>query len=369
MLPGDVRTHYVVVACDECGLTFAQDLPAAAEYERYYRANLKYTYEGSRDASEALLAMYEGSAELVDARLSERAGTRDKRDARVLDIGCSTGELLALFQRSGYRCLTGVDPTPECREIAKQLYGLEIRTQVLSELSSENPYDVVLFANILEHIPDLNDAIRRIASLLSDDGLLFIQVPDAAHFGVNMQEPFFEFSIEHINYLTEVSLANLLAKANLSCVTLRHDLLAYNTISYPVITSLWEKAQKGPRGRVVSDTGPIRGYIEKGENRLAEIRRGIDSLVASGEPVVIWGVGSLTARFLATTSLERANIIGFVDSNRGHHGKRLLGREISPPSSLIGRTETVFVSTFVYGAEIRNTLEREMLYEGRIVTI
>lgn len=368
LLPGDVLTHYVVVACDDCGFTFARDLPSAAEYETYYRTNLKYTYEGSRDASEALLSMYRGSVALVDHRLASEG--LDRSEIRVLDVGCSTGELLALFQRSGYQRLEGVDPTPECREIAKQLYGLDIRTAVLSELRADDPYDVVLFANTLEHIPDLRDALERLVSLVRKDGLIFIQVPDAAHFGVNVAEPFFEFSIEHINYFTATSLANLLSGVGMSPIAIRHDRLSYKTISYPVITSLWRKTPELPTADTrTSDTTHIRAYIETGKLRLAELSERIDALVASGEPVIVWGVGSLTARFLATTNLARAQIAGFVDSNRGHQGKQLLGKEIAAPSSLAGRTETVFVSSFVYGEEIRSTLENEIRYRGRIVTI
>jgi hypothetical protein len=135
-----------------------------------------------------------------------------------------------------------------------------------------------------------------------------------------------------------------------------------------VITSLWRKSG-GAAERRVSDTSAIRAYVERSDTRLDELRRAIDEVVATGEPVVIWGVGSLTARFLATTNLSKANIAGFVDSNSGHHGKRLLEREIAPPSSLAGKEVTVFVSSFVYGAEIRRTLETEMRYRGRIVTI
>jgi SAM-dependent methyltransferase len=360
ILPGDVRTHYVVVSCAGCGFAFARDLPTAEEYESYYRTNLRYTYEGSRGAADALFAIHQGSFELVDRHLSHA------KERHILDIGCSTGELLALFQRAGYARLTGVDPTPECSEIAKRLHGVDVTTAVLSEISAEQPYDVVLLANVLEHIPNLRQAMQRVGSVLRSDGLLFVQVPDAAHFGADFREPFLEFSIEHVNFFTETSLANLLDE--FSAVEVRHEVVAHKGVSYPVITSLWRKSGAG-QPRMVSDTSALRTYVERSNARLEELRRTIDELVAGGEPLVIWGVGSLTARFLATTNLAKANIAGFVDSNSGHHGKRLLDREIAPPSSLAGRDVTVFVSSFVYGAEIRRTLESDLGYRGRIVTI
>lgn len=368
LLPGDIRTRYVVVACTECGFVFARNLPSAEEYEAYYRTNQKYTYEGSRDASESLLAMHRPSFALVDEHL--RAANAGAHASRILDIGCSTGELLALFKDAGYRDLDGIDPTPECAAIARQLHGLAIRTAVLSEVQATEPYDVVMLANVLEHIPNLAEAMRHIATFVRDGGFLFVQVPCAAHFGLDLKEPFLEFSIEHINYFTETSLANLLEPVGISLVEARHDAWRSKGVAYPVLTSLWRKdAAASSRARGVSDATPVRAYVERSAKRLEELNAAIDALVQSGEPLIVWGVGSLTARLLATTNLGRANIAGFVDSNRGHHGKQLLGKPIAAPASLQGKTMTVLVSSFVYGAEIRATLERELGYTGRIVTI
>lgn len=205
LLPGDVRTHYAVVACERCGFLFARNLPSDEEYKRYYRANLKYTYEGSRDAADSLFAMHARSFDMVHAHLTHDRPPEQTLQSRIVDIGCSTGELLALFQRSGYGRLHGIDPTPECSQIARRLYGVDVETAVLSEVVPEEPYDVVLLANVLEHIPNLRDAVHRIARFVRDGGMLFVQIPDAGHFGADMQEPFLEFSIEHINYFTDAT--------------------------------------------------------------------------------------------------------------------------------------------------------------------
>lgn len=362
LLPGDVRTHYTVVACSRCGFTFARDLPPPEHYEAYYRASTKYTYEGSRDAAAAMTAMHEPSFALVDSILG------DDRSLRVLDVGCSTGELLALFQRAGYTHLEGVDPTPECARIAQQLYGLDVRAGVLSEIAAEDPYDLVMFANVLEHMPDLRPAVARIASLVRDGGWLFIQVPDAGHFGADMNEPFLEFSIEHINYFTDASLANLLAIEGFEIAKREHHVLRHKGAFFPVITSLWRKS--GERAALVpSDASAMRGYIEKSRQRMTEVEAKIDAIAASGEPLIVWGVGALTARLLATTRLAKANIVAFVDSNSGQQGRRLLEREIHAPSWLAEQHVTVLISSFVYADEIRRTLEDDIHYGGRIVAI
>jgi SAM-dependent methyltransferase len=361
-------TSYTVAACARCGFLLARDLPTDEEYERYYRGNLKYTYEGQRNAADALFAMHAGSFEMVHRYLTSEV-RETAVDTRIVDIGCSTGEFLALFKRHGYRRLHGIDPTPECRQIAQQLHGIEIETAVLSESAPDEPYDVVLLANVLEHIPNLADAVDRVSRFVRKDGLLFVQVPCAEHFGADMREPFLEFSIEHINYFTTTSLANLLRPIGFEPVEIRHDVLQYKRAFYPVITSLWKNSGAWAQTMMRSDTAPVRHYIAASNAVLGDVGAKIDLLVASAEPVVVWGVGSLTARLLATTNLGRANITAFVDSNSGLQGKPLLGRKIEAPATLRNGTGTVLVSSFVYGSEIRDTLEKELGYAGRIVTI
>lgn len=362
ILPGDIHTQYSIVACRSCGFTYARDLPSREQYEQYYRSNLKYTYQGSRDGAEALFQMHRPSFEMVDRHVEDKA-------SRILDIGCATGELLALFDRAGYSSLMGVDPTPECAAIANKLYGLDVRSAVLSEISTD-PFDVVLLANVLEHVPNLREALGHIVSVVKPGGLLFVQVPDAGHFGIDITEPFLEFSIEHINYFTAASLKNLLASVGIRLLEMAHDITRYKGATYPVITSLWVREGPADTTVVPAATTTLRDYIERSRVRLTELSETIDAIVDGGNSVVIWGVGSLTARLLATTRLAEARIAGFVDSNSGQHGRLLMGKTISSPAILAGRSDgTVLIASFVYGKEIRATLEQELGYRGKIVTI
>jgi SAM-dependent methyltransferase len=367
--PGDVRTHYLVNACSGCGFVFATDLPSESEYESYYRTNLRYTYPGGGDSSQALFTMHGRSFEMVDSYLGEVPPRGEKLDTTILDVGCSTGELLALFLRQGYRRLEGLDPAPECREIAKSLHGLEIQTAVLSEFRPGRRFDVVLLANVLEHVSGLRDALDSIRALLENAGLLFVQVPDAENFGREVKEPYLEFSAEHINYFTDGSLANLMSVASFEPVRIAHDQLPYKGVTFPVITSLWRRSGSlTPRIRP-TETSAVSAYIEASRARLAELSSVIEPLVKSREPIVVWGVGSLTARLLATTSLAEANIQAFVDSNPDLQGRPLFGRMVHSPSWLAGRSESVLVSSFVYGGEIRAILKGRMAYTGRVVTL
>lgn len=370
VLPGGRLVAYDVVSCANCGFTFAKNLPPPEALETYYRENLKYLYEGSAFVPPSLEAVHRDSFTLVDSFLGEHSPPFAGTSTRVLDIGCSTGVLLSLFRQAGYEHLLGLDPAPECREVARRCHGIEVKTASLSTFRADVPFDAVLLSSVLEHLVDLPRAVRSIASFLREGGLLFVLVPDADRFGFELREPFLEFSIEHINYFSRASLEGLLSPLGFTPVLVRSEVARVNQTSFPVLASLW--IREGVHGKLPSrrsDVGPIRRYVEMSRERLAALEEALAPLVASGEEVVLWGAGSLASRLLATTSLARINVAGVVDNDSGLQGKTLLGRAIEPPAMLKGRRTTVVVASYVWGDEIRRTLIDDYRYEGRVVTL
>src|SRR5205085_1494397 len=57
--------------------------------------------------------------------------------ARIVDIGCANGGLLGALQQLGYRRLLGVDPSPQCVENVRQLFGLPAAQGWLLALPAE----------------------------------------------------------------------------------------------------------------------------------------------------------------------------------------------------------------------------------------
>jgi SAM-dependent methyltransferase len=370
VLPGGGRVSYDIVSCVCCGFAFASNLPSPAALEAYYRENLKYLYEGSGFASPGLEAAHRDSFALVDSFLREHSPPFAGTSTRVLDVGSSTGFLLSLFRQAGYRHLLGVDPAPECRAVARRLHGVEVTTASLSTFRTHVPFDAVLLSSVLEHLVDLQHAVRSIASFLRDGGLLFVLVPDADRFGFELREPFLEFSIEHVNYFSQSSLEGLLSPLGLTPILVRREVARVNRTAFPVLASLWIRdGMHGSRPPLRSDVGPVRRYIKMSRERLASLEEALVPLVESGEAVILWGAGSLAARLLATTSLSRINVAGVVDSNSGLQGKTLAGLTIEPPATLRGWRTTVVVASYVWGEEIRRTLVDDYHYEGRVITL
>jgi SAM-dependent methyltransferase len=89
-----------------------------------------------------------------------------RRRGRLLDVGCGTGQLLAVWSVQQDSCV-GVEPSREVAVAARERTGLDIRPGTLfdHEFPPES-FDVVTISHVLEHVPDARALLRRVSNLL-----------------------------------------------------------------------------------------------------------------------------------------------------------------------------------------------------------
>lgn len=99
--------------------------------------------------------------------------------ARILEIGCAKGWFLEAA-RDRQAVVAGVEPVAADAEIA-QKNGLPVEEGLFPEKpSSRGPYDIIVFNDVFEHLPDPNMSIRAVADLLAPGGLAVINIPSSA---------------------------------------------------------------------------------------------------------------------------------------------------------------------------------------------
>jgi len=101
----------------------------------------------------------------------------------LLDIGAGTGDFLLAAKKQDY-LITGVEPNTFARENARAK-GIHLSGS-LKQLNNQQ-YDVITLWHVLEHLPDLQEQLKLITALLSENGVLIIAVPnfksyDAQHY-------------------------------------------------------------------------------------------------------------------------------------------------------------------------------------------
>jgi 2-polyprenyl-3-methyl-5-hydroxy-6-metoxy-1,4-benzoquinol methylase len=341
-----IHGGYDVVACPACGACFAEGIPDQATFERYYREASKY--EGSGPDADLPAATLRRFREELDD-LVPRLGSRQ---SRILEVGCATGAFLGMLKERGFSSVTGLDPSPLCIDVARRKHGIEVLSGDLSSAGfapvADGRYDLVVLIAVLEHVRDLAATLRRLRSALAPGGLLFVEVPDASRFERGSDAPFQEFSVEHINFFSGRSLAAVVERSGFRAeALLERDRSHTEGCTAPVVAGLFRRTEEPPPEVVPDETtrSALEEYVRQSAAREESIRRFVDELAQRGEPLVVWGCGTLTLRLLATSALDRANIVAFVDSNPRYRGKTIRGIAIRAPEEIAGRSEPILVSS------------------------
>lgn len=142
----------------------------------------------------------------------------------MLDIGGSTGVVAAHFAKAFGLRGTLIDPAPLEVEEARRL-GLETITGLVEEHHfGDRRFDVVIICQTVDHLLDVAGTLARVRQLLSDSGLLFIDIVDFRAAYLRNWSVEDAIKIDHPYYLTEQTMVAYLRRSGFE--VLRSDYAA-----------------------------------------------------------------------------------------------------------------------------------------------
>lgn len=101
------------------------------------------------------------------------------KGASLLDLPCGDATLTSMLAPRFQR-VVGVDASSKHLELAKvALPSAEFHEALIEEFETTERFDTVCMINILEHVVDPIHVLQKAASLMSDDGVLLVHVPNA----------------------------------------------------------------------------------------------------------------------------------------------------------------------------------------------
>jgi SAM-dependent methyltransferase len=104
-----------------------------------------------------------------------------KKPGKLLDVGSGTGAFLDEMKRHAWE-ITGLEPDKDARNIAKNLYGLELNDISLLSGLPVSGFDLITLWHVLEHVHDLRDTMAQLFRLLATGGRIVIAVPNYTSF-------------------------------------------------------------------------------------------------------------------------------------------------------------------------------------------
>ncbi len=153
---------------------------------------------------------------------------------RVLDIGCSIGVLGEKIKRRYNSEVTGIEKDEKMAKVAKKKLNYLIRGDIeninLHKYFSENYFDCVIFADILEHLKNPWEVLRNSMDFLSNDGVVIISIPNVRHWNTIFNLVFKGYwpyrrrgihDTSHLRFFTYKNIMEMLKYAELEVTTLK----------------------------------------------------------------------------------------------------------------------------------------------------
>lgn len=150
------------------------------------------------------------------------------RGRRLLDVGAAQGDMAQLLTQQGFE-VAALEGDPALAAMARGKCREVVVTNLDEDLAVITaPVDVILYADVLEHLKDPLRVLRSLNRQLKPGGLAVISVPNIAHLYVRLKVLFGCFEYEnrgimdrtHLRFFTLASFRRLLRDAGLEIMTL-----------------------------------------------------------------------------------------------------------------------------------------------------
>jgi 2-polyprenyl-3-methyl-5-hydroxy-6-metoxy-1,4-benzoquinol methylase len=144
-----------------------------------------------------------------------------RRVKNVLDVGCAMGGYGKSLKRERPDIvITGVEINPLMAEFARCHYD-EVITSHIEDANFPDNFEHINCGDILEHLQDPWEMLKRFHDLLRPDGFLVLSVPNAGHWSVvrDLLQGKFEYipvgllCISHLRWFTQTSIRKAIEEA------------------------------------------------------------------------------------------------------------------------------------------------------------
>jgi SAM-dependent methyltransferase len=199
------------LVCHSCGLVSTNPRPSDEDVEKFYRDDYRQEYK--QTFKPKLKHIYRAGRVALE-RLRYTLPLL-RRDDQILDLGAGGGEFLFMLRGLGHFA-SGIEPNLGYGGMARDILGLPVQVSTYQHAEVRaGSQDVVTCFHVLEHLPHPVEALSIMASWLTENGLLLIEVP---HVLSRCQWPHSRYHIGHLHHFSSSNLALAGQKAGLRAV-------------------------------------------------------------------------------------------------------------------------------------------------------
>jgi methylation protein EvaC len=262
---------------------------------------------------------------------------RDGQDPFVVEIGSNDGTFLHNMKRLGVRHL-GVEPAASVVRVAREkgvnvletFFNARTATQIRAQ---HGPADVIVAANVIAHIPAINEAAGGISILLSDGGIFTFE---AIYLGDLVRNTVLDqLYDEHVFTFSVQSVHQVFGRFGLELIDVEHQETHGGSIRYTLAHKGRHTVRKSVE-KALEEEHAMRLYdprtYEEFANRASFIRDRFVSLLrglrAQGKRIAGYGATAKSTTILNYCGIDSQLLDYIADNTPAKEGKATSGSHI-----------------------------------------
>lgn len=212
------KKDFHICECLNCGLLYTMPRPSKEKIGAYYKSDEYYSHQENKKGF--VPRLYE-AIKKINLKHKFRLASRDLPVGKLLDIGCGVGDFLHVAENKGWQC-TGVEPSEEAREIARQrIKGDLLYSEDLEQLTDQS-FDLITMWHVLEHVDDLKWQVAQLQRLIKPNGRIVIAVPNYRSYDGRFYNAYWAaYDVpRHLNHFNKTVITKIFKTSGLSLVSM-----------------------------------------------------------------------------------------------------------------------------------------------------
>ena len=164
--------HFNLEICASCSLVVTNPYPKLENLSAYYASEEYISHSGTK---KGIINKLYHFIQKHNLNLKYRSFYKTVPRGTWMDYGAGNGAFLQYLKTKNIKAI-GYEPDKGARKMGVDL-GLTVNDSAEYN-ASEGKYATITMWHVLEHVPDLNELLKKHYSNLKDDGILIIAVPN-----------------------------------------------------------------------------------------------------------------------------------------------------------------------------------------------
>lgn len=194
-------TNFELMECGQCGFVFVpQKYRKEISYEHYKKDDAVYEAIRNSDHELKLHRHYQR----IDFFIKYAKGKK------LLDVGSGWGHFVWAAQNKGFDAY-GLELAEYPAKFSMEELKLNVQRRNFFDLEEKEKFNVITFWDVLEHIDDIHDFMKKCSALQEKEDILVLQVPAIDSPVARWKKKEWKMiGIDHVNYFSRKTMNQLL---------------------------------------------------------------------------------------------------------------------------------------------------------------